>query len=245
MSVARKRTRAATRATRRTYLAADDRREQILDCALEVFASKGFHEASISDVCSRARIARGTLYQYFKDKRDVLSALIDRIVSRVIDAVRQWPRFELPEGATWSEEDNVAFIESRCSQIMQVVFTDADTASLILRMARGTGFVRETLARIDQHLVSVIEADVRAAMERGVLRPFEPEMVAQFIVGGIEKIVVRALDGGQPLDALRIAREIAVLLSSGLIVTGDRRAAVDAPGTPTPPEAAERARARS
>jgi TetR/AcrR family fatty acid metabolism transcriptional regulator len=202
---------------RRTHLQADDRRDQILDCALEVFARKGFHEASIADICAPARIARGTLYQYFKDKRDVLAALIDRIVSRIIDAIRQWPPFELPPGAAWTEEDNVAFIEARCSQIMQVVFADADTASLILRMARGTGFAREALARIDEHVVGAIEADVRAAMDRGVVRPLEPQVVAQFIVGGIEKIVVGALDAGRAPDFARVTREIAVLLSCGLL----------------------------
>ena len=74
----------------RAFLRGDERRDQILDCALEVFASKGFHDTSIANICARAGIARGTLYQYFKDKRDVLAALVDRIVSRIIDAVRQW-----------------------------------------------------------------------------------------------------------------------------------------------------------
>jgi AcrR family transcriptional regulator len=138
------------------------------------------HEASIADICARARIARGTLYQYFKDKRAVLAALIDRIVSRFIDAVR-------------------------------VVFADADTATLILRMARGTGFAREALARIDEQVVGAIEADFRAAMDRGVVRSFEPHVVAQFIVGGIEKIVVDTLDTGRAPDVARVTREIAVL----------------------------------
>src|SRR5579885_443548 len=59
----------------RTYLPADRRRQQILDCALEVFARRGFHAATVGDICARARIARPTLYQYFRDKRDVLVAL--------------------------------------------------------------------------------------------------------------------------------------------------------------------------
>jgi hypothetical protein len=89
-------------------------------------------------------------------------------------------------------------------------------------VAHGTGFVGEALARIDQHVVGVIEADVRANMDRGVLRPFDPQIVAEFIVGGIEKIVIRALDDGCAIDVARIAREIAVLVSSGL-VPGDHR----------------------
>lgn len=209
----------------RTHLRGEDRRDQILDCALEVFATKGFHEASIADVCARAQIARGTLYQYFGDKRDLLSALLDRIVSGVIDAVKQWRPVELPRNVPWTRENNVAFIEARCSQIMTVVFADADTASVILRIARGTGFVRESLARIDQHVIAVIEADMRAGMERGVLRSFDPSIVAQFIVGGIEKLVLTALDEERPLDIPRITREIAELLSSGFIPAAPERTA--------------------
>lgn len=209
---------------RRTHLPGDERREQILDCALEAFARKGFHDTSIADICARAQIGRGTLYQYFKDKQDVLRALIDRIVERIIGAVQEWPRFDLPPDVLWTLDDNIAFVEGRCSQIMQVVFADADTASLILRMARSTGFVRDTLARIDEHVVGAIEADVRTGLERGLLRPFEPLVVAQFIVGGIEKLIVTALDENRPPDIARIAREIGILVSGGIL----------APRTPDP-----------
>ena len=84
-------------------------------------------------------------------------------------------------------------------------------------MARGTGFAREALARIDAQVVSVIAADVRAAVELGVVRAFDPQVVAEFIVGGIEKLVVRALDEGRAIDVARIARDVAVLVSSGLL----------------------------
>jgi len=201
----------------RGRLHADQRRDQILDCALVVFARQGFHDTSIADICARARIGRGTLYEYFPDKRGVLAALIERIVSRIIEAIQHWPRFALPADAEWTAAHNVAFIEGRCLQLMAVVFADADTASLILRMARGTGFAREALARIDAEVVSVIAADVRAAVELGVVRAFDPQVVAEFIVGGIEKIVIRALDDGRAIDVARLTREIAVLVSSGLV----------------------------
>jgi TetR/AcrR family fatty acid metabolism transcriptional regulator len=201
----------------RAYLPREQRRDQILECALAVFASKGFHETSIADICARAHIARGTLYQYFTDKRDVLSALVDRIVRRVLDAIQHWTPLELPPEVAWTEEDNVTFVEARCMQIMEVVFADADTASLILRVAHGTGFVGKALAQIDEHVVGVIAADVRVQIDRGALRPLDPQIVAEFIVGGIEKIVLRALDDGRAIDVARIAREIAVLVSSGLL----------------------------
>ena len=202
----------------RAHLPREERRDQILECALAVFASKGFHETSIADICARARIARGTLYQYFTDKRDVLAALVDRIVRRVIEAIQHWTPLDLPDDVVWTEQDNVAFVEARCTQIMEVVFADADTASLILRVAHGTGFVGKALAQIDEHVVGVIAADVRVQIERGVLRPLDPKTVAEFIVGGIEKIVLRTLDEGRVIDVGHIAREVGVLVSSGLLL---------------------------
>ena len=122
--------------------------------------------------------------------------------------------------------------------IMQVVFADADTASLILRMARGTGSARVTLARIDEQVVGAIAADVRAGIDQGILRQVEPDVTAQFIVGGIEKIVFGALEGGRTIDVASAVRGIAVLLSSGLL-PGDR-ATVPPPKSRTGRRAATR-----
>jgi AcrR family transcriptional regulator len=80
----------------RTGLRGDARREQILDCALAVFARQGFHETSIAAICAQAGIARGTLYQYFADKRAVLAALIERIAGRIVEAVQHWPGSNCP-----------------------------------------------------------------------------------------------------------------------------------------------------
>jgi len=49
-----------------------DKRQQILDAAQQVFASKGFDGASIKDLAKAAKISPGLLYWYFKDKSDLL-----------------------------------------------------------------------------------------------------------------------------------------------------------------------------
>jgi hypothetical protein len=88
-------------------------------------------------------------------------------------------------------------------------------ASLILR---GSQYCCPGRAgSVDEHVVGAIEADTQTGIERGVLRPVDPRVVARFIVGGIEKIVLGALDEGRTPDIGRIAREIAVLLTCGLM----------------------------
>jgi TetR/AcrR family fatty acid metabolism transcriptional regulator len=55
------------------------RKNQILDAAARVFASKGFHAATIKDVARDAGIADGTIYNYFDNKTALLFAIFERM----------------------------------------------------------------------------------------------------------------------------------------------------------------------
>jgi TetR/AcrR family fatty acid metabolism transcriptional regulator len=55
------------------------RKHQILDAAARVFASKGFHAATIKDVARDAGIADGTIYNYFDNKTALLFAIFERM----------------------------------------------------------------------------------------------------------------------------------------------------------------------
>jgi TetR/AcrR family transcriptional regulator, fatty acid metabolism regulator protein len=53
------------------------RRTQILEAATRVFAEKGYHRATTKDIAAAADLAEGTIYLYFKNKADLLIALIE------------------------------------------------------------------------------------------------------------------------------------------------------------------------
>jgi AcrR family transcriptional regulator len=55
------------------------RKNQILDAAARIFASKGFHAATIKDVARDAGIADGTIYNYFDNKTALLFAIFERM----------------------------------------------------------------------------------------------------------------------------------------------------------------------
>jgi AcrR family transcriptional regulator len=216
--------------SKRTYKPADERREQILDCALQVFAQKGYHGASIADVCARAGIGRATLYQYFDDKRDVLVALADRIARRVTDAVDARAPLHIPDGFVPTEAQAVAFATECTGAILRLVFEDAATCRLVLRVGRGAdGVVDDMLRRIDEAVLSLIEADLVEAQRAGVMRPFDVRFVARFLLGGIEKTVLTALDEDRPIDVEAIARETAQVELLGTLADTSRDK-----GTPRP-----------
>jgi AcrR family transcriptional regulator len=54
-----------------------DRREDILQASLHLFAEKGFHGTSMRDIAREAEITEGLIYHYFESKRDLFRAIID------------------------------------------------------------------------------------------------------------------------------------------------------------------------
>lgn len=63
---------------------AAERRNEILDVAERLFCTNGYDNTSTNDILAEIGIARGTLYYHFKNKEDILDAMIDRILDGII-----------------------------------------------------------------------------------------------------------------------------------------------------------------
>lgn len=63
---------------------AKERKNEILDAALELFVTKGYDGTSTNDILEKVKIARGTLYYHYKSKEDIMDALIERINDTMI-----------------------------------------------------------------------------------------------------------------------------------------------------------------
>ena len=61
-----------------------ERRNEILDVAERLFCTQGYDNTSTNDILAEIGIARGTLYYHFKNKEDILDAMIDRILDEII-----------------------------------------------------------------------------------------------------------------------------------------------------------------
>src|SRR5215470_10561436 len=59
------------------------RRAQVLRHAKRIFARKGYHRTNVADIISRARIARGTFYLYFQNKKDLFEELLEQVVGEL------------------------------------------------------------------------------------------------------------------------------------------------------------------
>jgi AcrR family transcriptional regulator len=56
---------------------ADRRRRQILDAALACFRRRGFHQATMQEICAEANMSAGALYRYFSSKAEIIGAIAE------------------------------------------------------------------------------------------------------------------------------------------------------------------------
>jgi AcrR family transcriptional regulator len=187
---------------KRTYLSGPDRRAQILDVALRLFARQGFHDANIDDICREAGIARGTLYQYFENKDSVMLEVMNRVAQRISDVLDKRPPIVPIKGASQAPvELIVAFCRKRLREVLDAVFCDEHALRLILVDARGlNGAVDEVIRGIDKVVLKAMESDLRTAQELRLLRKGNVKLIARYILGGVEKMVMTALSQGEEVD---------------------------------------------
>lgn len=75
------------RTERQLQIIREEKRELILETALQLFADSGYHSTSISKIAKTAGISQGLLYTYFKNKEDLLHILFDNYLKLIISMI--------------------------------------------------------------------------------------------------------------------------------------------------------------
>lgn len=64
-----------------------ERQKKILDASIQIFAKKGFEAARTSDIAKEAEVAEGTIFRYYKTKKDLLMGLLLPITTKFFKPV--------------------------------------------------------------------------------------------------------------------------------------------------------------
>jgi AcrR family transcriptional regulator len=76
------------RTTEQNEMIRQERKVQILEAALHVFAEEGYHSASVSKVAGKAGVSKGLMYNYFHSKEDVLRALMSELFDHAMSLLK-------------------------------------------------------------------------------------------------------------------------------------------------------------
>jgi TetR/AcrR family transcriptional repressor of mexJK operon len=150
----------------------EERRQQILTAAAAVFADKGFDRATIRDVARAAGIADGSIYNYFRDKQDLLVHLPHQFIRPPIEALRAASSADqslAPEMLLQSMAQNIVNVMTQNRELARVLFTsvplmDEDLRAEYMRQVPLYAFEALEKYITTQQAAGVFRADLDAAI---------------------------------------------------------------------------------
>lgn len=181
----------------RKRLSAGERREQIIDGALGVFAVKGFTGSSTRDIALAAGLRSPTLLDhYFPSKLQILKAVIDRYTPAVEQLSRSEGLFLMPPRETLRERGKAyqSFHSSPSLVALMRIFLG--------EARRQPEFVREFTPQGSLGFLGFVSTYLSRQIEAGTLRRRDPMILALSFVG-----VLTAVAFGQVLTSRSFASD--------------------------------------
>ncbi len=188
----------------------DERKRQILDAALKAFAEHGYERASIAIICEKARIARPTLYQYFKDKRSVFREMLEEGLLGVHERIHAWQA--TADSGSLSRRETLNSLHlgmlneaSRNRDLFMIFCREAKA-----RNAETEDIVREMYRAIVKEFVSEMQSEpVAAGLDSKFL-----EFVAVYMLGGtMQAIEYFLFDSDEKMTTEELAESITMIES--------------------------------
>ncbi|WP_323096840.1 TetR/AcrR family transcriptional regulator [Intrasporangium sp. YIM S08009] len=185
-------------------------RERVLEAASEVFAERGFHGATVEDICERAGFTRGAFYSNFSSKDDLVLELTRRHAEDLVDRIRAASKREHASAEEVLRDVLAALADDSRSKERWVVLTTEFTLHAIRDAAARRAWaaqqrrVRDELAAVVDEVVgrqgltlpmpTDVFVRVAMALTQGSLtqRLVEPRSLA---VGELERTVLPILLG--------------------------------------------------
>jgi len=132
------------------------RAELILDVAEEMLAEKGYHDTSMDEIAARAGVAKGTLYQHFPSKEDLVFALFERNLVLFEQAVGQAARAPLVARAKLERILSYVYQERRGphARLLQLLYQNMEIRKGLLEKK---GQLRDHMERVAGQIRTILE----------------------------------------------------------------------------------------
>lgn len=160
------------------------RRRIILDAARRLLVRRGYSDIPLDDVAREAKVAKGTLYLYFKDKDDLLRAVLKDLTEQLHEKLSKVPpRLRGRDMLVRAAEVHLAFSDKYRDFVAQLV-----PGNPLLRGSKGGKAIHQEFVG---HLLLLSEKWIRPCVAAGVLRDHDPRLGAMFFMSLVRLFMIR------------------------------------------------------
>jgi AcrR family transcriptional regulator len=160
-------------------------RDRILDAALSVFATKGYHGATVDDIVRASATSKGAVYHHFPNKEAVFVALVDGFTERLAAAVA---------AAIADRQGALARVEGALGAALATFGDNERLARVILLEAVSLGGVWETKrAEVHGRFAALIQGYLDQAAAEGSIPPLDTRVATLAWLGAVNEVVIHWL----------------------------------------------------
>jgi AcrR family transcriptional regulator len=188
-------------------------RSRILDAAVNVFASKGYHDTKVDDIVAESQTSKGSFYFYFPSKQDIFLALVDNFADLLETRLRDRIKRE-PSG--------VARVDLALRVCLETFGQYRGLAKIALVQATGLGIAFEQKRQsVNDRFIQIIREHLDQAVIEGSIPALDTEVAACAWVGALNEIVLRWVYHGEP-DPIRSLPTLRRLLLQSIGISQER-----------------------
>ncbi|MBC8100021.1 MAG: TetR/AcrR family transcriptional regulator [Armatimonadetes bacterium] len=185
---------------------AEATRSRILDAALDVFAVKGYHEATVDEIVEQSTTSKGSVYFHFPNKQALFLALVDKFADllerRIVEAIAEQPV-------------GIAQVQAALQACLDTFGKYRRLAKVMLVQAVGLGAVFEDKRlQVNNRFVLLIKGYIEQAVAVGDVPPVDAEIAARAWMGAIYELVIRWVYTGEPTSERILQTLLPMLLRS-------------------------------
>lgn len=190
----------------------EQRRHQILEAALTVFSRKGYGGATVPDIAREAGIAVGTIYNYYKSKRDLLTSLFANYVFTQ-------PFVMLLERSL--ETDDRTFFRSVIEDRLNFGFENMDRFFFLMsEVQRDPGLRQQYAQEVLWPVLVLLEKYLESRVTSGPFRPLDVNIVARALGGMMIGFLLLCRIEGENSPCLSIPRKELASIMADLVLNG-------------------------
>ncbi len=177
--------------------ALEDKRRQLLDAAVRVFARKGYHASRVGDIAEEAGVAHGLLYHYFESKDQVLEAVFHENWSILI------ARIESVEETDEPAADQIRHI---AAIVLRTWLHLPDVVRVVIQEFGRSPELGERIGELTLP-IDALQRVIARGIERGEFRKdVDPAFAATVVYGSIDELLTAWVLGRLPSDEEAVAR---------------------------------------
>ena len=146
----------------------EERKDQILDAAEEIFAQQGVHESRMDDIVNKSGLSKGSLYRYFKSKDELLIAIFERMFKREFDELEKLSAAEI------TAKDRLLIITERTIIDVRKMLRLMPLAYEFMSLAFRRKFVQDAFRHYINKYVDIIKPVIQFGLDMGEIHQVDP-----------------------------------------------------------------------